>query len=116
MRKRTKALVGLAAAAVALGAGSAAFAAGGNPDPRSEQQAEAAYTDAHRSDAAVSQQDAEQRALAVHGDRIVESHLESEGDGLRWEVKPTDGTRVWEVQLDPASGAVVSDHVESEGA
>ena len=109
MQKREKALVGgLAALAVAAGVGGAAMAAGNAPDPPAERRSEAAYTDAHRAEAAVSQATAEQAARAVRPGAVVESHLESEGHGLRWEVKVDDGTKVWEVQLDPSSGAVVS--------
>src|SRR3954469_10101229 len=48
-----------AAAALAAGGGIAAAAANsGNPDPVSEQNAEAAYTDAHRGEATVTQTEA----------------------------------------------------------
>jgi len=111
MQPRTKAVVaGAAAVVVAAGIGSAALAASQHSDPPAERQAEAAYTDAHRGDAAVSQADAERIALAARPGTVVESHLQSEGQGLRWEVKIDDGGRVSEVQLDPSTGAIVADH------
>ena len=58
------------------------------------------------------QAQAEQSALARDPATIVDSHLQDEGDGLRWEVKPDDGAHVWEVQVDAATGAVVSDQLD----
>src|SRR4051812_3902084 len=102
MQRRTKAIIisGVAAAAVTAGLGSAAVAARAG-DPPAEPRSEAAYTDAHRSEAGVSQSAAEAIARDVRPGAVVDSHLESEGQGLRWEVKTDDGTRVWEVQIDP---------------
>src|SRR4051794_36217276 len=100
-----------AAAALVAGGGIAAAAANsGNPDPVSEQNAEAAYTDAHRADAAVTQSEAVATATDAHPGTVIDAHLESEGQGLRWEIKPDDGTTVWEVQIDAQTGKVVSDH------
>ncbi len=110
MRKRTKSIIGViaAGAAVAGVATTAVAASRTQADPPAEQRVERQYTAAHATDAHVSQSDAERRATAVRPGRLVESHLETEGNGLRWEVKTDDGTQVWEVQLDPATGRVVS--------
>ena len=97
---------GLLVAGIAT-AGIAVASTGG--DPASERQREARYTDQHRADAAVSQAEAERTALAAHAGTVGDVHLENEGGGLRWEVKPDDGRQVWEVQVDAASGKVVSD-------
>jgi uncharacterized membrane protein YkoI len=106
---RRKAIVITAASVALVGAGWAGVAAaGGGSDPAAERQAEAAYTEAHRTQVPVSQSDAESAALAVHPGAIVDVHLQDEGQGLRWEVKADDGTRVWEVQVDATSGRVVS--------
>ena len=114
MRRNTKSFVAtVAALAITAGLGTAAVAAAGhNRDPQSEQRAEAEYTDAHRGGVHVSQADAEQFGRAARPGVVVESHLESEGNGLRWEVKTDDGAHVWEVQLDPNTDAVVSNQPE----
>lgn len=85
-------------------------AATATTDPAPERNAEASFTAAHRGDAAVRQADAERAATERHAGTIVDTHLEDEGHGLRWEVKPNDGSKVWEVQIDATSGKVVSDH------
>ena len=111
MESRTKAVIGGAAAlVVAAGIGTAAFAAGHVADPPAERRNEQAYTAAHRGDAALSQARAERLARDVRPGTVVDSHLETEGQGLRWEVKTDDGTNVWEVQLDPSTGSIVSNH------
>jgi hypothetical protein len=38
----------------------------------------------------------------------LDTHLQDEG-GLRWETRVDDGSTVWEVQVDPDTGTVVSD-------
>ena len=60
----------------------------------------------------MSQSAAEAIARGVRPGAVVDSHLESEGHGLRWEVKTDDGTRVWEVQIDPTTGTIASDHAD----
>jgi uncharacterized membrane protein YkoI len=114
MPNTSKYVIGIAAAAaISLGAGVAAAATTRtNTDPPSEQTAERVYTAAHRRDAAVSQARAEQLAQQARPGSIVESHLQTEGDGLRWEVKTNDSHHVWEVQLDPATGAVVGNQAD----
>ena len=81
-----------AAAAISLGAGVAAAATTSrNTDPASEQTTERLYTAAHSSEAAVGQARAEHLAQQARPGSIVESHLQTEGDGMRWEVKTNDG-------------------------
>ena len=112
MTHNRKWIVGaVCAAAGVLGVGAGvAFATGrGHPDPELEREAEAAYTQAHRGEVAVTEQQAIDAALARHPGTIVEAHLENEGHGLRWEVKPDDGQQVWEVQVHTQTGAIVSD-------
>jgi len=107
---RRKAILISAAGAALVAAGWAGVAAAGaGSDPEAERQAETAFTEAHRAQVPVSQSDAEKAALAIHPGAIIDVHLEDEGQGLRWEVKPDDGTRVWEVQVDATNGKVVSD-------
>src|SRR4051794_1978154 len=99
MRKPlTIAAVGLLA--IGIGGGVATAATRTTTDPAAERDSEARYTDQHRSEAAVSQAEAERAALARHAGTVIDSHLENEGPGLRWEVKPDDGSQVWEVQID----------------
>lgn len=110
MRHRTRTVVTtIAVAMIAAAAGTATARASGGTDPPGERRAEAAYTDGHRRQAHVSQTDAEHTALTAQPGTIVDSHLETEQDGLRWEVKTTDGRQVWEIRIDPTSGAVMSD-------
>lgn len=108
MHRRTLAV---SATVIALGVSgaAAAVAATRNTDPVDEQRAEVAYTDSRRADASVTQAEAEAIASDAHAGDIVESHLEDEGNGLVWEVKPDDGTTIWEVQVDASTGAIVSD-------
>src|SRR3954470_9398828 len=68
----------LAGAFAGTGIAVAAAASSGNPDPRSEQQAEAAYTADHRADAAVTEQQAVATATAAHPGQVIDVHLESE--------------------------------------
>ena len=114
MRMNAKALAGVVAVvALAAGAGTAASAAARrSPDPASERNAERQFTNANRGAAQVSQADAERRAREARPGAAFDAHLENEGHGLRWEIKTDDGTHLWEVQLDPASGAVVSNQPE----
>lgn len=110
MRRRTIAITaGALAAATLVGGGAAVASSRVRQDSDAERRSEAQYTDAHRGGAAVSQEEAERAATALHPGTIVETHLEDEGDGLRWEVKPDDGTTVWEVHVDARTGKVVSD-------
>jgi uncharacterized membrane protein YkoI len=113
MRLTRKWIIGSACAVVGVtGVGIGVAAATGHGptvDPQPERDAEAAYTNAHRGQAAVSDQEAVAAALARHHGNVLEVHLENEGDGLRWEVKPDDGQQVWEVQVDADTGAVVGD-------
>ena len=112
-----KKLISFGAGVLAVGllVGGAAVASGRfTDDPASEKREEAAYTDAHRSDADVSQRDAEEAALEVHPGTVIESHLQDEGDGLTWEVKIDDGTTIWETNLDAGTGKVVTDQPDDE--
>jgi uncharacterized membrane protein YkoI len=95
-----------------VGGGIAAADSRIRTDPAPERRNEARYTESHRAKATVTQADAERSAQARHpGTLVNDTHLESEGGhGLRWEVKPDDGHTVWEVQVDAATGKVVSDH------
>ena len=114
MSNKSKYAIGVAAAAaISLGAGVAAAATTStNTDPASEQTAERIYTAAHLSEAGVSQARAEHLAQLARPGSIVESHLQPEDDAMRWEVKTDDGSHVWEVQLDPTSGAVVGNQAD----
>ncbi len=113
MTRNKKWILGGACAAIGvagIGAGVAYATDRAQPqDPESERNAEAAYTQAHRGEAKVSEQQAVAAALARHPGGVVEVHLENEDGGLRWEVKPDDGQQVWEVQVDSTTGDVVSD-------
>lgn len=111
MTRRAKWIVGGACTAGLVGVGATvALATGGvQPDPEPERAEEAAYTQQYRAEAAVSEQQAVAAALARHPGTVVDVHLEDEGHGLVWEVKPDDGQQVWEVQVDTRTGAVVSD-------
>lgn len=108
--------VAIAASAVVLlsaAGGGVAFAAGSGPsDPPKEQKQEAAYTASHLDQAKVSRDAAVHAARQAHSGHIVDVHLQDEGHGLRWEVKPDDGTHVYEVQIDAQTGKVVSDHLD----
>ena len=116
MSNKSKYAIGtVAAAAISLGAGvavAATISTSINTDPASEQTAERTYTAAHLGEAGVSQASAEHLAQLARPGSIVESHLQTEGDALRWEVKTDDGSHVWEVQLDPMSGAVVGNQAD----
>ena len=104
-----KPLVAIAAGLLGVGVAAGIAGAATRTDPEPERAAERRYTEAHRADAAVSQAQAERAAGARHAGTIVDTHLENEGGGLRWEVKPDDGRQVWEVQVDARTGRVVSD-------
>ncbi|CAN5731706.1 hypothetical protein BH18ACT15_BH18ACT15_04600 [soil metagenome] len=78
-------------------------------DPAAETKAEAAYTQAHLGEAAVTKDQATDAAAAAHPGRTFDQHLQNEGTGLVWEVKVDDGSSVWEVQVDAHTGQVVSD-------
>ncbi len=94
------------------GIGSAAWAGAASRDPASERTAEAAFTAAYRGEARVAQETAEQAAQAVHPGAVGDTHLENEGHGLRWETKIDNGSGVWEVQVDSATGRIVSSHAD----
>jgi uncharacterized membrane protein YkoI len=99
--------VGAVAVVAASSAGFTYAAASDNDGP--ERASEATFTDAHRSAAAVSETSAVTTALARHPGTATDVHLEDEGGGLRWEVKPVADGQVWEVQVDAQSGQIVSD-------
>ena len=82
--------------------------ADGREDNDAEQAEEQAYTDANRSNVAVSQTDAEAAAQAAKPGRVFDTHLQNEDGQLTWEVKIDDGSTVWEIQVDPSSGRVVA--------
>ena len=109
MHKRMLATVGIGAVALGIGGAAAATTA---RDPASETNAEAEYTAAHRAQARVSATEAERAAKSEYPGSAFDTHLENEGAGLRWETKISDGSRVWEVQIDAASGRVVSSQPE----
>lgn len=124
-RSRARRAVYVTAMALGLGVGAAGVAAAGSniggsdteaddgpEDSAGERAEEQAYTDAHRADAATSQAEAEAAAVAVKPGQLVETHLQDEGDGLRWEVKTDDGKTTWEIQVDARSGVVVSVRVD----
>jgi uncharacterized membrane protein YkoI len=107
--RRTAVVVAVGFAIVAAGAG----VAGAGPrmvtaDPAEEVAAEQAFTEAHQDGLAVSAAAAERAAGSRHAGRVFDTHLQDEA-GLRWESKVDDGSTVWEVQVDPDTGAVVSD-------
>jgi uncharacterized membrane protein YkoI len=110
MRRRT--IAAASVGIVALGIGGAAAASSTSHDPEAERREEAEYTTAHRSAARVTQAEAERTATSEHPGSIVESHLENEGAGLRWETKVSDESGEWEVQVDASSGRVASSHSE----
>jgi uncharacterized membrane protein YkoI len=107
MRKSVKRgiVFGAAGVLVAATAGFTYAAAGSSR----EQSQEAAYTAQHRAEAAVPESAAVDAALARHPGRATDVHLENEGHGLRWEVKPQSSGQTWEVQVDARTGQVVSD-------
>src|SRR4051794_31146410 len=98
-------LLGAAVLAAAATAGFTYVSASGG----SEQSSEAAYTSAHRAEASVPESAAVQTALARHPGSATDVHLENEGHGLRWEVKPQSGAQLWEVQVDAHTAQVVGD-------
>jgi uncharacterized membrane protein YkoI len=112
--KRVIIATGIVAGVVVAGTGIAiaANAGGGDHDSAAEQQAEADFTAAHVDDAAVSRSEAIDTALAAHPGTATDVHLENEGHGLVWEVKPADGTTVYEVQVDAQTGTIVSDQLD----
>ncbi len=110
MKRKKLKMAAVALLAVPLLAGATAAAkARLTLDPAAESKAEAAYTEAHRSDAAVTESRATQIAVAAHSGRTFDQHLQDEGTGLVWEVKVDDGSALWEVQVDAQSGRIVSD-------
>lgn len=97
------------AVATMAGCGIALAGSRTTQDPPAEHASEARYTAAHQADARVTQAAAERAALQSHpGTLVDDTHLEDEGNGLRWEVKTDDGSRIWEVQVDAHTGKVVS--------
>jgi uncharacterized membrane protein YkoI len=106
--RRTAVVVAVGLGIVAAGAGVAVAGPMVTADPAAESAAERAFTEAHQDGLAVSAAAAEQAARTRHAGRVFDTHLQDE-DGLRWETKVDDGSAVWEVQVDPDSGTVVSD-------
>jgi len=76
-------------------------------DPVDDVSQEQRFTDAHRSEVAVSQEAAEAAARVAKPGRLFDSHLQEEDGQMVWEVKSDDGTTVWEIQIDPTTAAVV---------
>ena len=103
---RRSIVVGAAGALVAATAGFTYVTAGA---PAGERSDEASYTATHRAEAAVPESNAVGTALARHAGSPTDVHLENEGHGLRWEVKPQSGGQTWEVQVDAQTGQIVSD-------
>jgi uncharacterized membrane protein YkoI len=112
MTNMRKATVALTLATVASITTAAAVSASTGSSSTTERDAEIAFTDAHRQDATVRQADAEKAATDLHKGTTSDVHLETEDQGLVWEVKVDDGSRVWEVQISAAAGKVVSDQTE----
>ena len=111
MDRKKKFLIGAAAGLMLVGGvGSAVGAAARDSDPASETRSETTFTEAHRGDVAISAAEAERRAQQAHPGQAFDTHLEDEGHGLVWEVKTDDGTQVWEVHIDPQTGAIVTDN------
>lgn len=73
-----------------------------------ESRGEASYTRAHRSDAQVSEQAARATARARHAGRVVDAHLQNEGQ-LVWEFVINNHGKRSEVQVDARTGKVTSD-------
>jgi uncharacterized membrane protein YkoI len=108
-RKWTAGIVVGVVTVTGIGVGVAVAAGGSSADPTPERNEEAAFTRDHLASARVTEEQAIAAALARHPGRATDVHLEDEGSGLRWEVKPDDGRHLWEVQVDASTGAVVSD-------
>ncbi len=117
MRGRTVGVLTALAAVVAL-AGGVAFAVGrADDDTPAERQAERAFTAAHEDQAAVDRSEAEAAALEAHPGTVIESELESDGDGLIWEIEIDQGSAIREVTVDAQNGRVLGAEVEgTEGA
>jgi uncharacterized membrane protein YkoI len=106
--RRTAVVVAVGLGIVAAGAGVAVAGPRITSDPAEEVAAEQAFTEAHQDGLAISAAAAEQAARSRHAGRVFDTHLQDEG-GLRWETKVDDGSTVWEVQVNPDTGAVLSD-------
>ena len=104
-------VIAVSTAALLTAGGGVAFAAG-QTDPPAEQKQEAAYTADHADQAKVTRDAAVRTATRAHPGHVTDVHLENEGHGLRWEVKPDDGSRVHEVQVDAQTGKIVSDQLD----
>lgn len=78
-------------------------------DKANEAAQERAYTKAHRSQAATTQQAATATATARHSGRVIDTHLQTEKRSFVWELVIADGSHRWEVQIDAKNGRVVSD-------
>jgi uncharacterized membrane protein YkoI len=114
MERRKVIIVAGGAVAVLAMAGGAAVASGAfDDDSPEERRAEAAFTEAHAGDVAIARAEAEAAALRERPGSVVESNLEDEGDGLAWEVAVTDGSTLWEIQIDAWTAEVLG--VETEG-
>jgi uncharacterized membrane protein YkoI len=108
VQRKSRQLILAGAAVLAVAAGTAGFTYA-RSDSAPERSSEAAFTSAHRAEARVAEATAVQAALARHPGVATDVHLQDEGDGLRWEVKPQSGGQTWEVQVDAFSGQVVGD-------
>jgi len=73
----------------------------------SESRDEASYTQAHRSQATVSEDAARATAQGRHTGSVVDAHLQNEGQVV-WELVIADGCKRSEVQVDAASGRMTS--------
>ncbi len=112
MTKMRKAAVAITIATVTSLSAAAAVSASSDTSSGTERDGEIAFTDAHRKDATISEADAERAAINAHKGTTSDVHLETEDNGLVWEVKVDDGSRVWEVQVSATTGKVVSDKTE----
>jgi uncharacterized membrane protein YkoI len=112
-RRKLMIVAGGTVAAVALAGGAAVASGAFDDDSPGERRAEAAFTEAHAGDVGVTRAEAEAAALRERPGSVVESNLEDEGDGLAWEVAITDGSTLWEIQIDARTAQVLG--VEREG-
>lgn len=110
--KRIILIGGLIAGLSAGMVGVALAAAGASPNTAQEDRQQTAFTEQHRSEATVSEQQAVRTALEQHPGTATDTHLEAEDGPLVWEVKPDSGGTLWEVQVDASTGRVVSDQID----
>jgi uncharacterized membrane protein YkoI len=112
-RRKLMIVAGGTVAALALAGGAAVASGAFDDDSPQERRAEAAFTEAHAGDVPVTEAEAKAAALRERPGSVVESNLEAEGDGLAWEVAVTDGSILWEIQVDARTAEVLG--VETEG-